>query len=73
MTASIVQVVITARVVVEKLPLEELLARLGGMFEDGPRVPTGAIWTTDALFLEAKVAAVRTSIILAAEMEAAGL
>ncbi len=73
MTASIAQGVIIARVVVEKLPPEELLARLDGIFEDGPRVPTGAIWTTDALLLEAKVAAVRTRGILAVEIEAAGL
>jgi len=54
---------------------EELLARLNGAFQDGPRVLTGATWTTDAPFRETEVAiaAARARGILAVEMEAAGL
>lgn len=54
---------------------EELLARLDGAFEDGPRVLTGPTWTTDAPFreTEAAIAAARVRGILAVEMEAAGL
>ena len=54
---------------------EELLARLDGAFEDGPRVLTGATWTTDAPFRETEVAiaTARARGILAVEMEAAGL
>ncbi len=52
-----------------------LLSRLDGAFEDGPRVLTGATWTTDAPFreTEAAIAAARARGILAVEMEAAGL
>lgn len=54
---------------------EGLLARLDGAFRDGPRVLTGATWTTDAPFRETKVAiaAARARGILAVEMEASGL
>ena len=54
---------------------EQLLSRLDGAFEDGPRVLTGATWTTDAPFreTEAAIAAARARGILAVEMEAAGL
>lgn len=54
---------------------EGLLARLDGAFQDGPRVLTGATWTTDAPFreTEAAIAAARVRGILAVEMEAAGL
>ena len=54
---------------------EQLLSRLDGAFEDGPRVLTGATWTTDAPFRETEVAiaASRARGILAVEMEAAGL
>jgi uridine phosphorylase len=52
-----------------------LLERLGGAFEDGPRVLTGPTWTTDAPFreTEAAIAAARARGILAVEMEAAAL
>jgi len=52
-----------------------LLASLDGAFGDGPRVLTGATWTTDAPFreTEAAIAAARARGILAVEMEAAGL
>jgi len=51
------------------------LARLDGAFEGGPRVLTGATWTTDAPFreTEAAIAAARGRGILAVEMEAAAL
>jgi len=54
---------------------EQLVARLDGAFEGGPRVLTGATWTTDAPFreTEAAIAAARARGILAVEMEAAGL
>ena len=54
---------------------EGMLARLDGAFADGPRVLTGATWTTDAPFRETEVAiaAARARGILAVEMEAAGL
>jgi len=54
---------------------EGLLARLDGAFKDGPRMLTGATWTTDAPFRETEVAiaAARARGILAVEMEAAGL
>jgi uridine phosphorylase len=54
---------------------EKFLARLDGAFADGPRVLTGATWTTDAPFreTEAAIAAARARGILAVEMEAAGL
>lgn len=54
---------------------EEILARLDGAFADGPRVLTGATWTTDAPFRETEtaIAAARARGILAVEMEAAGL
>lgn len=54
---------------------EHLLSRLDGAFDDGPRVLTGATWTTDAPFRETEVAiaAARVRGILAVEMEAAGL
>jgi len=54
---------------------EALLSRLDGAFADGPRVLTGATWTTDAPFREthAAIAAARARGILAVEMEAAGL
>jgi len=54
---------------------EGLLARLDGAFQDGPRVLTGATWTTDAPFRETEVAiaAARARGILAVEMEAAAL
>jgi len=54
---------------------EPLLSRLDGAFEDGPRVLTGATWTTDAPFRETETAieAARGHGILAVEMEAAGL
>lgn len=53
----------------------QLLSRLDGAFEDGPRVLIGATWTTDAPFreTEAAIAAARARGILAVEMEAAGL
>jgi uridine phosphorylase len=52
-----------------------LLARLAGAFDGGPRVLTGATWTTDAPFreTEAAIAAARARGVLAVEMEAAGL
>jgi len=51
------------------------LARLDGALEGGPRVLTGATWTTDAPFreTEAAIAAARGRGILAVEMEAAAL
>lgn len=54
---------------------EHLLAQLDGVFDGGPRVLTGATWTTDAPFreTEAAIAAARERGILAVEMEAAGL
>lgn len=54
---------------------EHLLSRLDGAFDQGPRVLTGATWTTDAPFreTEAAIAAARARGILAVEMEAAGL
>ena len=54
---------------------EGLLTQLDGAFQDGPRVLTGATWTTDAPFRETEVAiaAARARGILAVEMEAAGL
>lgn len=54
---------------------EHLLSRLDGVFDRGPRVLTGATWTTDAPFreTEAAIAAARERGILAVEMEAAGL
>ncbi|CAN0083715.1 unnamed protein product [Chrysoparadoxa australica] len=54
---------------------ERLLPRLNDAFEDGPRVLTGATWTTDAPFRETEtaIAAARARGILAVEMEAAGL
>ena len=54
---------------------EHLLSRFDGAFDDGPRVLTGATWTTDAPFreTEAAIAAARARGILAVEMEAAGL
>ncbi|MGR3461517.1 MAG: nucleoside phosphorylase [Roseovarius sp.] len=54
---------------------DHLLARLEGMFDDGPRVLTGPTWTTDAPFREtdAAITAARTRGILAVEMEAAAL
>ena len=54
---------------------EPVLSRLEGAFDDGPRVLTGATWTTDAPFREtqAAIAAARARDILAVEMEAAGL
>lgn len=54
---------------------QELLARLDGAFADGPRVLTGATWTTDAPFRETEtaIAAAQARGILAVEMEAAGL
>jgi len=54
---------------------ERLLSRLDGAFQDGPRVLTGATWTTDAPFRETEVAiaAAQARGILAVEMEAAGL
>jgi uridine phosphorylase len=54
---------------------DHLLARIKGMFEDGPRVLTGPTWTTDAPFRETEtaIAAARARDILAVEMEAAGL
>lgn len=54
---------------------DELLARLDGAFADGPRVLTGATWTTDAPFRETEtaIAAARARSILAVEMEAAGI
>lgn len=52
-----------------------LLSRLDGAFKDGPRVLTGATWTTDAPFRETEnaITAARARGILAVEMEAAGL
>jgi uridine phosphorylase len=52
-----------------------LLARLDGAFATGPRVLTGATWSTDAPFreTEAAIAAARARGVLAVEMEAAGL
>jgi uridine phosphorylase len=52
-----------------------LLSRLEGLFGDGPRVLTGATWTTDAPFreTEAAIEAARARGILAVEMEAAAL
>ena len=54
---------------------EQLMTRLDGAFEGGPRVLTGATWTTDAPFreTEAAIAAARSRGILAVEMEAAAL
>lgn len=54
---------------------EGLLSRLDSAFENGPRVLTGATWTTDAPFreTEAAIAAARSRGILAVEMEAAAL
>lgn len=54
---------------------ESLLARLDGAFAVGPRVLTGATWTTDAPFRETEtaIAAARARGILSVEMEAAGL
>jgi uridine phosphorylase len=54
---------------------ERLLSRLDGTFSDGPRVLTGATWTTDAPFRETEtaIAAARGRGILAVEMEAAAL
>jgi uridine phosphorylase len=54
---------------------EGLLSRLDGAFKDGPRVFTGATWTTDAPFRETEsaITAARARGILAVEMEAAGL
>ncbi|WP_206018325.1 nucleoside phosphorylase [Roseovarius nitratireducens] len=54
---------------------ERLLSRLDGTFKDGPRVFTGATWTTDAPFRETEVAIAPAQArgILAGEMEAAGL
>lgn len=54
---------------------EQLLSRLNGAFKDGPRVLTGASWTTDAPFRETEVAiaSARARGILAVEMETAGL
>jgi len=54
---------------------EHLLSRLDGTFHDGPRVLTGATWTTDAPFreTEAAIGSARARGILAVEMEAAGL
>lgn len=54
---------------------DQILARLDGAFEGGPRVLTGATWTTDAPFreTEAAISAARKRGILAVEMEAAGL
>lgn len=53
----------------------QLLSRLDSAFEDGPRVLTGATWTTNAPFreTEAAIAAARSRGILAVEMEAAAL
>ncbi|MBE0454379.1 MAG: nucleoside phosphorylase [Roseovarius sp.] len=52
-----------------------LLQRLHGAFDTGPRVLTGATWTTDAPFRETEtaIAAARARGILAVEMEAAAL
>lgn len=52
-----------------------LLSQLTGAFTEGPRVLTGATWTTDAPFRETEVAiaAARDRGILAVEMEAAAL
>lgn len=52
-----------------------LLSRLDSAFENGPRVLTGATWTTDAPFreTEAAITAARARGILAVEMEAAAL
>ncbi len=54
---------------------QQLLSRLDSAFEDGPRVLTGAAWTTDAPFRETEtaIAAARARGILAVEMEAAAL
>ncbi len=54
---------------------EYLMTQLDGAFDDGPRVLTGATWTTDAPFreTEAAIAAARARGILAVEMEAAAL
>lgn len=54
---------------------EQLLSRLEGAFDDGPRVLTGATWTTDAPFreTEAAIGSARAHGILGVEMEAAGL
>ncbi|MBM2323305.1 MULTISPECIES: nucleoside phosphorylase [Roseobacteraceae] len=54
---------------------EHLLFRLDGAFEGGPRMLTGATWTTDAPFRETEtaIAAARSRGILAVEMEAAAL
>jgi purine-nucleoside phosphorylase len=51
------------------------LEKLNGAFETGPRVLTGATWTTDAPFREtdAAIDAARARGILAVEMEAAAL
>ena len=53
----------------------ELLLSVTDAFQDGPRVLTGATWTTDAPFREtgAAIDAARARGILAVEMEAAGL
>ncbi len=53
---------------------EPLLTWLDGAFGDGPRMLTGASWTTDAPFRETEtaIAAGRARGILAVEMEAAG-
>ncbi|MDT8854980.1 nucleoside phosphorylase [Paracoccaceae bacterium Fryx2] len=54
---------------------QPLLSRLDGAFDTGPRILSGATWTTDAPFreTEAAIAAAKTRGILAVEMEAAGL
>lgn len=54
---------------------EQLLSRLDGAFEGGPRMLTGAAWTTDAPFRETEtaIAAARARGILAVEIEAAAL
>lgn len=52
-----------------------ILEHLNGAFDTGPRVLTGATWTTDAPFREtdAAIAAAHARGILAVEMEAAAL
>jgi purine-nucleoside phosphorylase len=54
---------------------QRLLQNLQGAFDTGPRVLTGATWTTDAPFreTEAAIAAAHARGILAVEMEAAAL
>lgn len=54
---------------------QRLLQNLQGAFDTGPRVLTGATWTTDAPFreTEAAIAAANARGILAVEMEAAAL